>query len=150
MQNQFDNHQLVMHDDSFDCFKSLVFFLKKAVFHIPHCNITLFPDFAVLLFQGFENVFILLTYRSNNFNVQDFIGQITHLITLNKIDFNFNALRDLPLLYTLREYCDTSLTNTYNAWATGPCYANLFGKVSLQMQSVYYSDNDVIISIWSI
>ena len=52
---------------------------------------------------------ILLTYRTNNFNIQDFIEQITHLITFHKPDlvlgdFNINALRDSPLLGTMKQY----------------------------------------------
>ena len=58
---------------------------------------------------------ILLTYRSNNLNVQDFIGQVTYLITFYKpdlvlVDFNINALRNsCPLLNTVRQYGYTLL-----------------------------------------
>ena len=39
---------------------------------------TLFEEFIVPLLQGLKKVSILLTFGSNNFNVQDFIGQIIH------------------------------------------------------------------------
>ena len=32
----------------------------------------LFTEFIVQLLKGFEKVFILLTYKSNNFNFQEF------------------------------------------------------------------------------
>ena len=61
-----------------------------------------------------EKVSILPTYRGNNFNVQDSIRQITHLITFHKPDivlgeFNINALRDSPLLDKMRQYGYTLL-----------------------------------------
>ena len=74
MQNQFENHQLVMHNDPIDRFKSLAFLKENNTSHsILQYNSTLFAEFIVPLLQGFEKVSILLTYRRNNFNVQDFI-----------------------------------------------------------------------------
>ena len=109
MQNQFENHQLVMHNDPTGCFKSLEFLKGNDISHsILQYNSTLFTEFIVQLVQGFEKVSILLTYRGNNFNVQDFIGQITHLITFHKPDlvvgdFNANALTT-QYLDAMRQY----------------------------------------------
>ena len=82
---------------------------------------TLFAEFIVQLLQGFVEVPILLTYRSNNFNVQDFIGQLTHLITFHKPhlvlgDFNINALRDSSLIDTMRQYGYTWELNQHTYW----------------------------------
>ena len=107
-QNQFEKYQLLMHNDPTDCFKSLAFLKENNIADcILQYNSTLFAEFIV-------QVSILLTYRGNNFNVQDFIGQITHLITFDKPDlvlgdFNINALRDSPLLDTMRQYGYTLL-----------------------------------------
>ena len=105
---------------------------------------------------------ILLTNRGNNFNVQDFIGQITYLITFRKpdlvlVNFNINALRDSPFLDTMRQYGYT-LLGTEPTHIIGGLLdhdyirnnANFFGKVTLQTQPVYYSDHDAIILNWSI
>ena len=113
---------------------------------------TLFAELLVELLQGFEKVSILLTYRSN---VQHFIGQINHLVTFHKPDlgdFNINALRDSPLLDTMRHYGYT-LLETEKTHIMGGLLdhvyirnnANVFGKVTLQTQLVYYSDHDGII-----
>ena len=48
-------------------------FLKN----IPQHNSTLFAESIVPDLQGFEKLSMLVTYRRNDFNVQDFIGQIT-------------------------------------------------------------------------
>ena len=81
MQNKFETHQLVMYNDSIDCFKSIAlfffFFFKKAIFQIPSCDIAPQAELIAQFLQGFEKVSILLTYRSNNLNVQDVIGLIT-------------------------------------------------------------------------
>ena len=119
MQNQFENHKLVMYNDPTDCFKSLAFFLKNKN-NISHSRLryssTLFAELIVQFLQGFEKVSILLTYRSNNFNVQDSIGLITQLIRFHKPDlvlgdFNINALRDSLLLDTMSQYGYTLLGN---------------------------------------
>ena len=145
MQNQFENHQLVMHNDPIDRFKSLAFLKENNTSHsILQYNSTLFAEFIVPLLQGFEKVSILLTYRRNNFNVQDFIEQTTHLITFHKPDlvlgdFNINAFRDLPFLDTMRQYGYTLLrtepTHIMGGLLEHVCIrnnANFFGKVILQ------------------
>ena len=96
MQNQFQNHKIVMHNDPIDCFKSLAFSKENDISHpILQYNSTLFEEFIVQLLQGFQKVSILLIYRSNNSNVQDFTGQITHLITFHKPDFNIKVILTL-------------------------------------------------------
>ena len=94
--------------------------------------------------------------RSNNFNGEEFVRQITHLITINKpylvfTDFNINALRDLLLLDTMRQYgyillgsepadiMDGLLDHVYIR-----NNANILGKVRLQTQSVFYLAHDSI------
>ena len=64
----------------------------------------MFAEF-ILPFKAFEKLSALLTYRSKDIEVQDFVGQITYLITLHNLDlvlgdFNINTLKDLPLLDT--------------------------------------------------
>ena len=165
MENQFENHYLVMHNDHTGCFKSLAFLKENNIWHsILQYNSTLFAEFVLQSVQGFEKVSILLTYRGNNFNVQDFTGQITHLIKFYKpdlvlVDFNINALRDSPLLDTMRQR-----QYGYTLWGTEPTHimgglldqayirnnANFFGKVTLQIPPVFYSDHDDVILNWSI
>ena len=82
MQNKFENHQLVMYNDSIDCFKSIAlffFFWKKNNISdsIMWYSTTTLAELIAQFLQGFEKVSILLTYRSNNLNVQDVIGLIT-------------------------------------------------------------------------
>ena len=140
-----------MHNDPIDCFESSEFLKENSISHsILQYNSTLFAEFIVPLLQGFETASILLTYRSNNLNVQDFIGQITHLIIFHKLDlvlgdFNINALRDLALLHAVRQYCYT-LLGTEAAHIMGELLdhfcirnnASFFGKAALQKQPVYY------------
>ena len=46
MQNQFQNHQLVMHNDPIDCFKSLAFLKENNISHpILQYNNILFAEF---------------------------------------------------------------------------------------------------------
>ena len=149
-----------MHNDPTDCFKNLSFLKENNISHfILQYNSTLFAEFIVQLVQGFEKVSILLTYIGNYVNVRDFIGQITvikfHKPDLVLCDFNINTLRDAPLLDTMRQY-------GYTLSGTEPTHimvglldhvyirnnANLFGKVKLQTQPVYYSDHDAIILNW--
>ena len=74
--------------------------------------------------QGFEKISILLIYRSNSFNAQDFKGRITHLIIFNKPDyvlddFNNNALRNLPLLEVTKQQYGYTLLGTEPAHIMG-------------------------------
>ena len=86
-----------------DCFKSLLFLKENNNSHsIQQYNSTLFAEFVQLL-QGFEKVYIYLLIE------EIIIGQITHLIAFHKPDlvlgdFNVHALRDSPLLDTMRQY----------------------------------------------
>ena len=61
MENRFENHQLVMHNDRSDRFKNLAFLKESNVSHsiLPY-NSILFAEFIVSLLQGFEKVSILL------------------------------------------------------------------------------------------
>ena len=101
MQNRFENHQLV----TVDRFKTLAFLKENNISRsLLPCNGTLFAEF-ILPFKAFEKLSVLLTYRSKDIEVQDFVGQITYLITLHNLDlvlgdFNINTLKDLPLLDT--------------------------------------------------
>ena len=66
------------------------------------------------LLQGFEEVSILVTYRSDNFNIQEFIEEITRLLTFHRPDlvldgFNINSLKDSVFLETIRQYGYTLL-----------------------------------------
>ena len=71
MQNQFENHQLVMHNHPNDCFKSLAFLKENNILHsILHYNGTSVAEFIVQLLQVFEKVSIFLTYVSNRFNAK--------------------------------------------------------------------------------
>lgn len=74
MQNQFENHQLVIHNDPIDCFKSWAFLKENISYFMLQYNSTLFKEFVVPLLWGFEKVAVLLTCRSNTFYVQDFLG----------------------------------------------------------------------------
>ena len=144
MKNQFENYQLVMHNDPADCFKSLAFLKENDISHsLLQYNSTFFAEFVVQLLLGFERVLILLTYSSNNFNVQDLMGQITHFITFHKPDlvlgdFNINALMNSPLLDTMRQY-GYSLLGTEPTHIMGGLLghvyvrnnANFYGKVTL-------------------
>ena len=61
MENRFENHQLVMHNDRSDLFKNLAFLKESNVSHsIQPYNSILFAEFIVSLLQGFEKVSILL------------------------------------------------------------------------------------------
>ena len=67
----------------------------------------MFAEF-ILPFKASEKLSALLTYRSKDIEVRDFIGQITYLITMHNPDlvlgdFNINALKDPPLLDTIRQ-----------------------------------------------
>ena len=54
MQNQCENHQLVMHNDPTDCFKGVAFLKENNISHsILQYNSTLFAKFIVQLVQGF-------------------------------------------------------------------------------------------------
>ena len=58
MQNQFENHYLMMHNDHTACFKSLTFKKKNNTsYSILQYNMTLFAEFVVQLVQGFEKVY---------------------------------------------------------------------------------------------
>ena len=71
MQNQFENHQLVMHNHPNDCFKSLAFLKENNILHsILQYNGTSVAEFIVQLLQVFEKVSIFLTYVSNRFNAK--------------------------------------------------------------------------------
>ena len=61
MENRFENHQLVMHNDRSDLFKNLAFLKESNVSHsiLPY-NSILFAEFIVSLLQGFEKVSVLL------------------------------------------------------------------------------------------
>ena len=70
----------------------------------------MFAEF-ILPFKAFEKLSVLLTYRSKDIEVQDFIGQITYLIKLLNPDlvlgdFNVNALKESPLLDAMRLYTE--------------------------------------------
>ena len=74
IQNQFEDHKLMIHNDPTVCFKSLAFSKENNTSHtILQYNSTIFAEFIVQLLQGFEKVSILLPYRSDNFEIQDFI-----------------------------------------------------------------------------
>ena len=74
IQNQFENHKLMIHNDPIVCFKSLAFSKENNTSHtILQYNSTILAEFIVQLLEGFEKVSILLVYRSNNFKIQDFI-----------------------------------------------------------------------------
>ena len=61
MENRFENHQVVMHNDRSDRFKNLAFLKESNVSHsiLPY-NSILFAEFIVSLLQGFEKVSVLL------------------------------------------------------------------------------------------
>ena len=61
MENRFENHQLVMHNDRSDLFKNLAFLKESNVSHsiLPY-NSILFAEFIVSLLPGFEKVSVLL------------------------------------------------------------------------------------------
>ena len=89
-----------------------------------------------------RNIYVLLTYKSKDIGVQDFIGQIVYLITLHNpdlvlADFNINALKNSPLLNTMKQ-------SDYTLLGSGPTYImgtlldhvyikeyNFFGKLTL-------------------
>ena len=139
-------------------FKELSIFKRKQYFHTTHSilqyNSTLFAEFVVQLLQGFEKVSILLTYKSNSFNVEDFKGQITHLIVSHKPylvlgDFDINALRDSSLLDIMRHYRYTLFgieTTHVMGGLLDHIYirnkANFYGKMRFQTQTAYYLHND--------
>ena len=105
----------MIHNDPIVCFKSLAFSKENNTSHtILQYNSTILAEFIVQLLEGFEKVSILLVYRSDNFKIQDFIWQLTHLITFHKTylvlgDFNINALKESPLPDTMRQYGYTLL-----------------------------------------
>ena len=100
MQNQCENDQLVVHNDPTDCLKGLAFLKENNISHsIPQYNCTLFAEFFVQILQGFEKGSILLSYRSNNFNVQEFTRKISHLITFHKPDL---VLGDFNTIFIIR------------------------------------------------
>ena len=140
MQNRFENHQLVMHNDPVDRFKSLAFLKENNISHslLPY-NGTLFAEF-ILPFKAFEKLSVLLTYRSKDIEVQDFIGQITYLITLHNpdlvlCDFNINALKDLPLLDTMRQ-------SDYTLLGSEPTH--IMGAL---LDHVYIKNNTIFLAI---
>ena len=65
--------------------------------------------------KQFDKLSVLLTYRSKDMEVQDFIGLITYLISLHNPDiflgnFNITALKDSSSLeYTLLESVPTHI-----------------------------------------
>ena len=64
MQNQFENDQLVMHNDPIDCYNRLPFLKENNISHsILQYNSTLFAEF-LLLFVNIQGCFY---YIDSNF-----------------------------------------------------------------------------------
>ena len=94
MQNQFENHQLVMHNDPSDCFKSLTFLKENNISHsILQFNSALFAEFIVQLVQGFEKYLLYLLIEVIMLMPKT---SITHLITVHKPDL---VLGDFDIMH---------------------------------------------------
>ena len=90
----------------------------------------------ILPFKAFEKLSVLLTYRSKDIEVQDFVGQITlHNPDLVLGDFNINALQDSSLLDTMRQSDYTLL---------GSEQTHIMGAL---LDHVYIKNNTIFLAI---
>ena len=167
IQDQFSSHQLVMHNDPVDPFKSLAFFKRININHsATQYSGILFAEFHDPFNRNFEKISVLLLYRSNNSSnnvaVLHFITEINFLITLHKPDlvlgdFNINALANPSLLDTIKHQGYTLLGNEPTHIMGGLLdqvyvknHVSYFDKINLVTKPVYYSDHDAIFLNWSI
>ena len=93
-----------MHNGPNHCFKILAFSKENNILHfILQYGSTLFAEFIVKFLQVFEKVSILRTYRSNNFNIKDFIRQITQQSHHQLQDAHDKRQQVLQLMMTILE-----------------------------------------------